>query len=355
MAEAKLRVKLKHDTEANWLKATTFKPFEGELIIYDVDSAHSAPRFKVGDGVKVVGDLPFTDKDLAKLGDINADFLSDLLVAGSGISINKKTDAEKVEVKINPLETIRVAAVRMDVSSDEYTVINPGQIVHVYGPNVDMIQFPTNAGKLVTDASFKTINGNSIVGSGDITISGGGDVTLAGNNTFTGTNKFTSNTLEVNDGKSLSDDGKAAIFSASSMKLYDGTAGRNYTINFPAYSSVLSGNATLVTNVDISNWGYIKSSDNITFTGSNIFKKSVDFTYGIISISNVSSSSSPNTDGIYFTDTSNNTLCWYQGNKWTTDTGKVIKLPTSAGTLALTSDIKIKSASLDGTTLTLTI
>ena len=67
MAEAKLRIKLKHDTEANWLKATTFKPLKGELIIYDVDSAHSAPRFKVGDGVKVVGDLPFADKDLAKL------------------------------------------------------------------------------------------------------------------------------------------------------------------------------------------------------------------------------------------------------------------------------------------------
>lgn len=71
MAEAKLRIKLKHDTEANWLKATTFKPLEGELIIYDVDSAHSAPRFKVGDGVKVVGDLPFTDKDFAKLNGMN--------------------------------------------------------------------------------------------------------------------------------------------------------------------------------------------------------------------------------------------------------------------------------------------
>lgn len=71
MAEAKLKIKLKHDTEANWLKATTFKPLEGELIIYDVDSTHSAPRFKVGDGVKVVGDLPFTDKDFAKLGENN--------------------------------------------------------------------------------------------------------------------------------------------------------------------------------------------------------------------------------------------------------------------------------------------
>lgn len=67
MAEAKLRIKLKHDTEENWLKATTFKPLKGELIIYDVDSAHSAPRFKVGDGVNVVGDLPFADKNFAKL------------------------------------------------------------------------------------------------------------------------------------------------------------------------------------------------------------------------------------------------------------------------------------------------
>ena len=71
MAEAKLRIKLKHDTEANWLKATTFVPIEGELIIYDVDSTHSVPRFKVGDGVKVVGDLPFVDKDFAKLGENN--------------------------------------------------------------------------------------------------------------------------------------------------------------------------------------------------------------------------------------------------------------------------------------------
>lgn len=88
MAEAKLRIKLKHDTEENWLKATTFKPLEGELIIYDVDSKHSAPRFKVGDGVKVVGDLPFTDKDFAKLGKNNTftgtnDFMGSSLFTGS--------------------------------------------------------------------------------------------------------------------------------------------------------------------------------------------------------------------------------------------------------------------------------
>ena len=31
------RIQRKHDVEANWLKATTFAPKAGELIIYDVD------------------------------------------------------------------------------------------------------------------------------------------------------------------------------------------------------------------------------------------------------------------------------------------------------------------------------
>lgn len=61
MAEktAKLRIKQKHDTEANWKKATNFRPEAGELIVYDADSTHSTPRFKVGDGTKLVNALPF--------------------------------------------------------------------------------------------------------------------------------------------------------------------------------------------------------------------------------------------------------------------------------------------------------
>ena len=31
------RIQHKHDIEANWLKATTFIPKQGELIIYDID------------------------------------------------------------------------------------------------------------------------------------------------------------------------------------------------------------------------------------------------------------------------------------------------------------------------------
>ena len=55
----KTRIVLKHDTEANWNKATNFIPLKGEQIIYDKDDAHPFERYKIGNGVDKVADLPF--------------------------------------------------------------------------------------------------------------------------------------------------------------------------------------------------------------------------------------------------------------------------------------------------------
>lgn len=55
----KSRIVHKHDIEANWTKATTFIPKQGELVIYDIDSAHTYERLKIGDGVTNVNALPF--------------------------------------------------------------------------------------------------------------------------------------------------------------------------------------------------------------------------------------------------------------------------------------------------------
>ena len=70
----KARIQHKHDLEANWNKAENFIPLPGELIIYDkeVDSegnvlelptTRTTPfdyeRFKIGDGVTTVSNLPF--------------------------------------------------------------------------------------------------------------------------------------------------------------------------------------------------------------------------------------------------------------------------------------------------------
>ena len=54
------RIEHKHDTEANWLNnAKTFVPKNGELIVYDKDSAHTYARLKMGDGSTLLKDLPF--------------------------------------------------------------------------------------------------------------------------------------------------------------------------------------------------------------------------------------------------------------------------------------------------------
>lgn len=93
------------------------------------------------------------------------------LVAGNGISIDKQAKSEKVEIKFEDNSNIKVSSVQINNSptEDEYLVFNAAQIVHVYGPNVDMFFYPNEAGKLVTDASFKTLFGNkNIVGSGNI-------------------------------------------------------------------------------------------------------------------------------------------------------------------------------------------
>lgn len=61
MAEKNLKARIvhKHDTEVNWLKATTFIPKQGEIIVYDIDDNYSYERFKIGDGVQNVNALPF--------------------------------------------------------------------------------------------------------------------------------------------------------------------------------------------------------------------------------------------------------------------------------------------------------
>ena len=60
----KSRIVHKHDSEANWNRATNFVPKQGELIIYDTDTNHSYARVKIGDGTTNVSLLPFFDIDV---------------------------------------------------------------------------------------------------------------------------------------------------------------------------------------------------------------------------------------------------------------------------------------------------
>lgn len=57
------RIISKHETESVWNTQTNFIPFKGEFIVYDRDDNYDYERFKIGDGVTVIGNLPFIGKD----------------------------------------------------------------------------------------------------------------------------------------------------------------------------------------------------------------------------------------------------------------------------------------------------
>lgn len=62
MAEHKTfqgRLVQKHDTKANWDKATNFIPLQGEIIVYD-----DLGKIKIGDGATTVVNLAYVDKDV---------------------------------------------------------------------------------------------------------------------------------------------------------------------------------------------------------------------------------------------------------------------------------------------------
>ena len=134
------------------------------------------------------------------------------------------------------------------------------------------------------------------------------------------------------------------------LKISDESVSGNY-VSFSASGEVTikrDGTTTIKSLKDIgSGSGDVTAAGNNIFTGSNAFKQILSI-YGL-------TTSGMSTNGLLFQTNQGSTYCFYLGNRWITSTGNLIKLPTAAGTLALTSDIKIKSASLDGTTLTLTI
>ena len=92
MAEKKIksRIQHKHDLEVNWNQATNFIPLKGELIIYDIEvdengatltlpegreTPYTYERFKIGDGIHVVSEVPFTiTSELSNIKLPNADW-----------------------------------------------------------------------------------------------------------------------------------------------------------------------------------------------------------------------------------------------------------------------------------------
>ena len=103
-------------------------------------------------------------------GSIDADTLNGLLKAGDGISIDKKADEEKVEIKIDSSKVISAIGFTTYDSMGNQSYLYPDNIQYWdYEGNQYTLAFPLENGILTTDGSFKTLFGNkNIVGSGNI-------------------------------------------------------------------------------------------------------------------------------------------------------------------------------------------
>lgn len=62
--QASRRIIPLHQIQAVWQAIPTFLPFRGEIVVYDPDEKNSQSRFKIGDGIHTVTQLPFTTNSM---------------------------------------------------------------------------------------------------------------------------------------------------------------------------------------------------------------------------------------------------------------------------------------------------
>lgn len=153
----KTRIQNKHDIEANWNDAS-FAPYAGELIIYDPDNTHLYPRFKIGDGTTLIGDLPFCLDGIYSLD-------SSITVFGCTNQIRTSTDASgQVYNGIGYKNGIRwsssgggeVVADNMGMSG--FIPVKPNDVLRLKNvsivTNSYVVYFDANKQVLATDTSF---------------------------------------------------------------------------------------------------------------------------------------------------------------------------------------------------------
>lgn len=103
------RVRLKHDIEANWVKAVNFIPLESELIVYDPSSDDPTYpvdyyRFKIGDGVTLINNLDFVDFAPEKAAAI--DNIEEQISQLSSEKVDKTDETYKAEIVQYVLDSI---------------------------------------------------------------------------------------------------------------------------------------------------------------------------------------------------------------------------------------------------------
>jgi hypothetical protein len=135
----KSRIMLKHDTQSAWEEGLVdFIPLKAEIIVYDKDETYNYERFKLGDGITTVANLPFVDDPLkeqipTKVSQLENDtkFISEDYVEAYFKRLNSDNVLrfyciEDVTVVINGVSTVYPANSNVEVkflASDVWEVI----------------------------------------------------------------------------------------------------------------------------------------------------------------------------------------------------------------------------------------
>lgn len=144
MSEKRFKSKLinKHDYEVNWLKAVNFIPDRGELVIYDSEldesgnpiegvlplgrsEAFGYARFKFGDGITKVTDLPFATFSPEEIRDLieTPDFQqvqADWLIGDPNHLGYIKNKPDLSHLDDFELKTSKVSVIDVTVNNDQY-------------------------------------------------------------------------------------------------------------------------------------------------------------------------------------------------------------------------------------------
>ena len=405
------RIQQKHDVAANWAKATNFVPKKGEIIIYDAEYSASgeetqAVRFKIGDGSKTVNNLPFAVIDYGSDIETLEQKVANNSTAIGALQENTVPKTRKINNKALSSDITLGAA---DVGVNETTfpgLKKTGTVtgVKMNGTTKNPSSGVVDLGTVLTDASKFATSAQGTKADNAMPKSGGtftGNVSLPKELIFTdNTNPFIKMTTGGTDFYFQSTSGQFGLGPTWNKATHWDSNGN---VTFPTTPKVGSSSLALksdipsaVTESTVSGWGFTKNKGTVTsvavkmngsekgtvtssgtidlgtvltshqdisgkanLNGGNTFKGKQTFTdpptnnaYSIDASGCVRGSWFQSST-IMHNDSSTGKVCVFDGSGWIFYRTPAEILTEAGG--AKTADLPIKSATLTGTTLYLTL